>query len=244
MKELIALDPRVKGLEKTLKIGGVAVVGVLATTTIIVGGLTVISAGIVAVGALATVNFLPVAARYFALKKQQGLTKLAETFSEETIRSDEQEESVRVKYLEDQYKIARSELEGAQDELRQQIKTSTVDEQAMLTTQIEALQQVIENAEITLFQRKQDFEELKRVNKLYIAFHRSARALEKSQGSERDPAELQRLEIARTAIKTRMRSAMAGKTIEAMNHQIRPKFDLTQIASIGNSRPIKTATTN
>lgn len=233
------LDPRVVPLEKKLKLAGVAVVAIATSGVVIVGSLSIIAAVGVGLIALAAVNFgIPVGARYIALQKQKALTALAETFSEETIRVDESQEGERIQILENSYKTSRSELEGAQEELRNQLSTATQEEQTMLQGQIDALQNVIENAEQTLMQRKQDFEELKRINKLYIAFHRSSKAMEKSGKAERSSTELQRLETARSSIKTNMRSAMAGKTIEAMNSQLRINPDMTKVAQIGNSRPL------
>jgi hypothetical protein len=240
MNEIIEIsDPRAKSVEKWAKVGGVAVVATAASVAVIAVGATVITAAVVGVVALAAVNFgVPVAARFIALKKQQTMTKLAEVFSEETIREDERNEGERITILEQQYRTSRSELEGAQEELRQQAHGATNDEVAMLETQISSLQGVIDNAESTLRQRKEDFAELQRVNKLFIAFHRSAAAMEKAQGAERDPAELQRLDTARAAIKTRMRSALAGKTIETMNAQLHQKVDIVRVAQLGNSKPI------
>jgi hypothetical protein len=236
------LDPRVKGVEKALKYGGAVVVAVVASTAVIASAGSVIVAGIALTGAIATINFLPVFARWAALKKQQGLTKLAEEFSEETIREDERKEGERIGILEDSYKKNRAELEGAQEVLREQLETAKEDEHDMVQAQINALQSVINNAEATLLQRKADYEELKRVNGLYIALHRSAEAMEKSEGAERNPQQLQDLKTARESIKTRMRAAMAGKTIEAMDNQFRQKPNLVKIAQLGNSRPLTVPT--
>lgn len=235
------LDPRVQPLNTKLKVAGTAVVAVAASGVVLTGALTAAAAGAVVILALGIVNFgVPVAARYFALKKQQTLTALAEKFSEETIREDETQEGERISVLEASYKTSRAELEGAQEELRNQIATATEEEREMLQNQVDALQSVINNAEQTLLQRKQDYEELKRINKLYIAFHRSAMAMEKSEDAVRSNAEFQRLETARASIKTNMRAAMAGKTIEAMNSQLRIKPDMAKVAQIGNSRPLTT----
>jgi hypothetical protein len=239
MNQPTELDPRVENVQKWAKVAGTVVVGVIASWTIIFVGASIITASVVAVIALAMVNFVvPVTARAIALWRQKALTHLAEKYSEETIREDELQESERIRFLEDQYKSSRSELEGAQEELRAQVKQASEEEKAMLLTQIHTLQDIIVSAEITLKQRKTDFSELQRVNKLYIAFHRSATAMERAQGAQRDPQELQRLVTARTAIKTRMRAAMAGKTIEAMNTQSLETPSLAQVAHIGNSRPV------
>ena len=65
-----------------------------------------------------------------------------------------------------------------------------------------------------------DLVELNRVNRLLITFDRSARAMGKAQGAERNPEEQQRLVTARTAIKTRMRTAIAGQQVQAMRHEV------------------------
>jgi hypothetical protein len=166
---------------------------------------------------IAMVNLVPVVARSLALWKQKSLTALTEAFSEETIREDEGKEAERVRLLESQYITSRSELEGAQEELRKQLKGASPDEEGMLQAQIDAMEQVIIGAQETLKTRKEDFIELQRVNKLYIALHRSAAAMEKVQGAERNVEEIQRIETARNSIKTRMRAAMAGKTVEQMD---------------------------
>ena len=239
MGQITELDPRVVPMEKKLKVAGTAIVAVAASGVVIAGGLSIIAAVGVGLLALGAVNFgIPVGARQIALWKQKALTALAEKFSEETIREDETQEGERIGVLESSYKPSRAELEGAQEELRNQIATATEEEREMLQNQVDALQNVINNAEQTLLQRKQDYEELKRINKLYIAFHRSAMAMEKSEDAVRSNAEFQRLETARASIKTNMRAAMAGKTIEAMNGQLRVKSDMAKVAQIGNSRPI------
>ena len=233
------LDPRVRGFEKWVKGIGLAAVAIVASGVVVAVGASVIAA--VAVGgiALVVVNFgIPVGARYIALKKQQALTKLAEVFSEDTIREDERQEGERIRGLEDAYTTSRAELEGAIAELHDQMKHATDAERVMLQSQIDTLQGVIESAEANLRQRKEDFVELQRVNKMYIVFYRSAAIMQKTRGAERDPEELQRLETARTSIKTRMRQAMAGKTVEAMNTEVQPKFSFGQVARIGNSQPV------
>lgn len=239
MSQPTEIDPRVQKFQKWIQLAGVGLVALAASAAIIVLGTSVITASVVGIIALFMVNFaVPVAARSIALWRQKALTSLAENYSEETIREDERSEGERIRYLEQQYITSRAELEGAQEELRVQITHATNEEREMLETQIGALQDIIISAEETLKQRKNDFAELQRVNKLYIAFHRSATAMEKAQGAERDPAELQRLETARTAIKTRMRAAMAGKTIAAMNVKSNTTPSLTQVAQLGNSRPV------
>ena len=214
------LDPRVKGFETKLKLAGVAVVTVLASGVVIVGGLSVIAAGAVALGALVMVNFVPVAARWMALKKQGALTQLAETFSEETVRLDEAEEATRVSEAEKAFTTTKSELEGAIDEMRNQLVGSTPEEAEVVNAQIHEMEKVISTQEATLLDRQLDLKELRRVNKLLIAIDRSARAMSKAQGAERDPAEHERLMTARNAIKTRMRSAIAGQQVEAMRREV------------------------
>ena len=235
MENATNLELQFQKMQQYIKYGGLAIVAVMASITIAVAGASVLVAGITAIVALAMVNLLPVLARQFALWRQKAMTHLAETFSEETIREDERNEGERIRELEVQYKASRSELEGAMDELHGQMATCTNEERNMLQSQIDSINLAIRNAEESLMQRKQDYVELQRVNKLYIAFHRSASAMEKAQGAERDPAELQSLETARASIKTRMRSAMAGKTIESMNKQINAPALTVKTAGLGNS---------
>ena len=98
------LDPRVIKLEKLIKGIGLAAVAVAASSAVIAVGASVVAASAIALVALAAVNFaVPVGARYLALKKQQALTRLAEVFSEETIREDERQEAERIKDLEQSY---------------------------------------------------------------------------------------------------------------------------------------------
>ncbi len=215
-----SLDPRVQGFEKKLKLAGVAIVGVLASAVVVVGGLSIIAAGVVVLGALVMVNFVPVAARWMALKKQASLTRLAETFSEETVREDERRETERVGEAEAAFTTTKSELEGAIEEMRGQLNGATPDEQNVVNSQVSTMQGVIASEEEVLRQRQQDLKELRRVNGLLIAIDRSARAMSKAQGAERNPEEQQRLMTARNAIKTRMRSAIAGQQVEAMRRQV------------------------
>ncbi len=214
------LDPRFTGFERKLKLAGVAFVTVVASGVVIVGGLSVIAAGGVALGALAVVNFIPVAARWMALKKQAALTYFAETFSEETVREDERHEAERVGEAEVALAITKSELEGAIEELRGQLDAATPDEQHVINEQIHTMERVITSEDAALRQRQVDLKELRRVNGLLIAIDRSARAMSKAQGAERNPEEHQRLMTARNAIKTRMRSAIAGQQIEAMRREV------------------------
>lgn len=211
-------DPRFNKIQKATKVAGVVVVAGAASVAITMIGASIITASVVAVVSLFMVNFVvPVAARSVALWRMNTITRLTETFSEETIREDEQKEGERIGVLEEQYMTSRAELEGAQEELEKQISRATADEKDMLKEQVKSLQVVIDEAEDTLKQRKVDFSELQRVNKLYIALHRSANAMQKAQGAKRNSEELQRIEIARTSIKNKMREAMAGRTIDSMN---------------------------
>lgn len=237
------LDPRVKKFQTGLKVAGAAAVAVVGSGVVIVGSLSVMAAGALALGALAMVTFvIPVGARSLALARQKALTALAETFSEETIRDDEEAEAERVKILEQQYKISRAELEGAQEEMRNQLDGADTATQELINSQVAELQNVIDEGEATLQQRMFDLEELRKANKLYIAFQRAAAAMIKAQGAERTAAERQRIETARNAIKTRMRGAMAGKTIESMRSKAgvggSDKLPLHKVAAIGSSRPV------
>lgn len=217
-KELLTLDPRAQKLQTTVKVVGTGAVAIIASTAVIATGASLVVASVIGIVGLFMVNFaVPVAARSIALWRQNMITKMTEAFSEETIREDEEKEGERIKTLETQYVTSRSELEGAQEELEKQMKDSNSDEKGLIKDQIASLQEVIDNAEDTLKTRKGDFKELQRVNKLYIALHRSAKAMETAQGAERNTAEIQRIETARNSIKTKMREAMAGKTIEKMN---------------------------
>lgn len=244
MGQIVELDPRVVPLEKKLKMAGIVVVAAAASVVVIVGGLSIIAAVGVGLAALTAVNFgIPVGARYIALKKQQALTALAETFSEETVREDESSEGGRITTLENEYKIKRAELEGVQDLLRSELATEDEDSKQMIEGEISQLQSVIDNAEDILKQRKIDFAELKKTNRLLIAFHRSAKAMENSQAAERNPEELQRLETARNSIKTRMRAAVAGQTIQAMNAHIKQRPSFAKVAQLGNSKPVTLSST-
>lgn len=222
----LTLDPRAAKVQVIAKTAGVGLVAVAASAAVIVAGASIAVAGTAALVGLFMVNYLvPVGARSIALWKQKSLTVLAETFSEETLREDERKESDRIKMLETQYVEARAEIEGAQDELKKQLKESTKEEGEMINAQIGSLQSIINNAEEMLKTRKSDFVELTRLNKLYIALHRGAAAMEKAQGSERTSQQMQDIQTARDAIKNKMRAAMAGKTIDAMNLAIKPKAE-------------------
>jgi hypothetical protein len=229
MSSTLPDDVKLVKLQGYAKVAGtVAVVGAASAAVVVVGA-SLVTASVVAVVGLVMVNFVvPVTARSVALWRVKALTKMTEAFSEETIREDEQKEAERIAVLEDQYSSSCAELEGAQEEISKQLKTASLEEQEMLNGQINAIQAIIQDAEDTLRQRKIDFVELQRINKLYIALHRSAKAMEKAHGAERNPEELQRIEVARTSIKSKMRQAMAGKTIDSMNLAINKPTSLTK----------------
>lgn len=217
-QDTLPTDQRFNKIQTYTKVAGVTVVAGAASLAVITIGASVITASVIAAASLFMVNFVvPVVARSVALWRVNAITRLTEVFSEETIREDEQKEGERISTLEEQYTVSRAELEGAQEELEKQISRATADEKDMLKEQVKSLQVVIDEAEDTLKQRKIDFAELQRVNKLYVALHRSANAMQKAQGAQRNSAELQRIEIARTSIKNKMREAMAGRTIDSMN---------------------------
>jgi len=205
-------------VQTVAKAAGVGIVAVAASAAVIVTGASVVVAGTAAIAGLFMVNFLvPLAARSIAVWKQKGLTAIAETFSEETIREDERQEDERVRQLQDEYVTAAANIQNAQDELRNQLASATDEEKVLLNSQIQALQEVVDDAENTIEQRIEDLAELKRTNKLYIALHRAGKAMGSAQSSKRDAEQMQRLETARAAIKTRMRSAMAGQKIAQLN---------------------------
>jgi uncharacterized protein (DUF342 family) len=218
---LMTLDPRAQKLGTAVKVVGVGAVAVVASGVVVAAGASLAVASVVGVVGLFSVNYLvPVAARMIAVWRQKSLTVIAETFSEETIREDEVKESDRIRVLEQQYVSSRAELENAQEELRKQMKTCSEEEKVLLDSQVQMLSRIISESEEELKTRKSDFVELQRVNKLYIALHRSAAAMQKAQGSTRNSEEMQRIETARTAIKSKMRQAIAGKTIDSINSSI------------------------
>ena len=238
MAQIVEMDPRALSTEKKWKVAGAAVVAAAASGVVIVGGLSIIAASVVGLTALAVLNFaVPVGARYIALKKQQALTALAETFSEETIREDELAEGRRLQQQETTFMTLSAELGGGQEQLKSAMETANEEERNMLQGRIDQLQGVIDGAEKALKEKKADFAELQRINKLYIAFHRSAEAMEKYQGQKRNPAEQQRLETARESIKKRMREQMAGAKIEAMDQAVHQKLSMSRVAQLGVSQP-------
>lgn len=219
------LDPRALKVQNIAKYAGASAIVAVGSLAVIASGGLVVVAGVAMVAGLATINFLPVAARSLALWKQKSLTSLAEAFSEETILEDEKKEYDRIKVLEQQFKLSSAELEGSIEELNKQLVGATEVEREAIKAQVQAMKSVIQDAEDTLITRKKDLEELTRVNKLYIALHRSATALEKAQGAERDSQEIQNIELARNSIKTRMRAALAGQKIEQINRSSNKKLE-------------------
>ena len=240
-QDLSPIDPKFLKIQGTAKAAGTVLVVGAASAAVVVVGASLITASVVAVVGLVMVNYVvPVAARSVALWRVKTMTQLTETLSEETIREDELKEGNRVEVLEQQYISSRAELEGAIEEISKQLSQATTEEQEILENEIAALRSVISNVETVLMQRKADLIELKRVNKLYITLHRSAKAMQKAHGAERNPEELQRVEIARNSIKTKMREAMAGKTIDSMNLKMKPATTLigqiSEINAATNSR--------
>jgi hypothetical protein len=237
MSQIQDLDPRVKGFEAKAKVVGVAVVAVATAAAVAVAATTVVAAGVMVVAALVTVNFVPVAARRLALWKQGMLTKLAEEFSEETIREDERKEAERVDEAGRALVLMKSELQGSIEELRKQKSGASPDEISVIDNQISTLEGVIVDQENDLRQQQQDLKDLQRVNGLLIAMDRSARAMNKARGSKRDPEEQQRLVTSRNAIKTRMRSAIAGQQVDAMRREVDGNFSTPSVAALGHSEP-------
>lgn len=240
MADMQITDPKALSLQKKLKIVGAGAIAVAGSGIVIVGGLGIIAACGVGLVAVAAVNIVPVVARYIALKKQQALTALAETFSEETIRADEEAEAGRVQELETEYKVTKSELQGAQEVLRDEIEGSDEQTAANLTAQIATVQDVIDRAGAKLEERMEDLKQLRKANRVYIAFERSARAMLRAEGAERTAAERQRVEEARNAIKTRMRAAGAGQEIKSMRDRVGDsmKLSTSKAAALGmNTSP-------
>jgi hypothetical protein len=219
------LDPRALKVQNIAKYAGASAIVAVGSLAVIASGGLVVVAGVAMVAGLATINFLPVAARSLALWKQKSLISLAEAFSEETILEDEKKEYDRIKILEQQFKLSSAELEGSIEELNKQLVGASEVEREAIKAQVQAMKSVIQDAEDTLITRKKDLEELTRVNKLYIALHRSATALEKAQGAERDSQEIQNIELARNSIKARMRAALAGQKIEQINRSSNKKLE-------------------
>jgi hypothetical protein len=232
------LDPRVKGIEKGVKYVGAAVVAVGAATIVVVTGGAIIVAGVTVIGAIVMINVLPVVGRRLALWKQGKLTQLAEEFSEDTIRDDERKEAERVREAEEAFKTTKAELEGSIEELRLQKDGSSPDEINVIDNQMQTMEQVIAQQGDALQQRQLDLKELRRVNGLLITMDRSARAMQKAQGVERDPEEQQRIVTARNAIKTRMRTAIAGQQVDAMRRATHGKISPQSAAQLGHAQPV------
>jgi hypothetical protein len=232
------LDPRVRGIEKGVKYVGAAIVAVGAAAIVAVTGGAIIVAGVTVIGAIIMINVLPVVGRRLALWKQSKLTQLAEEFSEETIRDDELREGERLTDAEESFKTTKAELEGAIEELRAQKSGASEDEMPVIDNQIQTLEGVIAEQSEALLQRQADLKELNRVNGLLIAMDRSARAMQKVQGAERDPAAQQRLVTARNAIKTRMRTAIAGQQVDAMRRAVNGKTSPVSVTQLGHTQPV------
>lgn len=226
------LDPRVKGFEKKVKVIGVGLVAAAAAVVVAITGGAIIVASLAVIGALVLVNVVPVVARRMAIWKQSKLTEIAEEFSEETIREDERHEAGRVLDAEKAFTTMKSELEGAIEELRGQLKGASLDEQEVINNQIVEMEVVITKQEEDLRQRQVDLKELRRINGLLIAMDRAARAINKAQGAERNPEEQERLVTARNAIKTRMRAAIAGQQVEAMRRDVNGKTSPPSVAQL------------
>ena len=236
MKTGINLDPRVVPLEKKLKMAGAAVVAVAASGVVIVGGLSIIAAVGVGLAALAAVNFgIPVGARYIALKKQQALTALAETFSEETIREDERQEGDRLAEQQRLYKTQSADFGNVIEELSSNLDEATQEEHGLLQGQIDQLNGVLKGAETAIKEKVAGLAELKRVNRIYVGLHRAAKAMKGSQDLARNAEQIQRVETARNAIKTRMREALAGQKLEVMNAPLQTRLSVAKVAQLGSS---------
>ena len=238
MNDIQPLDPRVQGFEKKARLIGAGLVTVFAAVVVAVTGGALIVAGVVAVGGIVAVNVVPVISRRLALWKQGSLTKLAEEFSEETIREDERHEAERVVEAERSFTTMKAELEGAIEELRGQRQGASDDEVQVIDNQISTMEGLITDEGNALQQRQVDLKELRRVNGLLIAMDRSARAMQKVKGAERNPEEQQRLVTSRNAIKTRMRAAIAGQQVDAMRRQVNGKFSPLSAAQLGQSQPV------
>jgi hypothetical protein len=236
MGQIVELDPRVVPFEKKLKMAGVAVVAATASGVVIVGGLSIIAAVGVGLAVLAAVNFgIPVGARYIALKKQQALTALAETFSEETIREDERQEGNRLAEQQRLYTTQSAEFGNVIEELSSNLNGATQEERDLLQGQIDQLNGVLNDAETAIKEKVADLAELKRVNKIYVGLHKAAKAMKGSQDLTRNAEEIQRIETARNAIKTRMREALAGQKLEAMNAPLQTRLSVAKVAQLASS---------
>ena len=225
-------------LEKKIKLAGTAVVVAAASGVVIVGSLSIIAAVGVGLIALAAVNLgLPLGARQIALWKQKGLTALAEKFSEETIREDERQEGDRLAQQQKLYTDQAAEFGNIIEELSSNLNNATQEEYDLLQGQINELNGVLKDVEESIRQKVADLAELRRVNKIYVGLHKAAKAMKGSQDLKRNAEQIQRVETARNAIKTRMRGALAGQKLEAMNAPLQSRLSVAKVAQLGVSAP-------
>jgi hypothetical protein len=178
-----------------------------------------------------------------ALKKQQALTALAEVFSEETIREDERNEATRLEEQQAAYQNQEAEFGNIIDELRENMKGANDEETSILQGQIDELVRILEDAHEALQQKTNDLVELRRTNGVYISLHRAAKAMKRGQDQQRNAAEIERIKTARNAIKTRMREALAGQKVAAMNAPLKDRLPVSGVAQIAVS-PVDTTFTN
>lgn len=217
----IELSPEAKKIQNWVKGAGLLVVAALASLIVGAVGLSIVGASAIGLAALFMVNFgIPVGARYIAVWRQKAMTRIAEVYSEETIREDERLEGERIAEQEKQYKISRPALESAIDELTNQIPHCDEDQKQMVVSQIASLRNSINCSEDVIRQKKEEFASLVKQNNLWVALDRAARAEQKAQGTMPNPEQIQQVNAARAAIKSRLRAVNAGRTIEAMNLSI------------------------
>lgn len=237
MNSPVQLDPKFQSFETKLKLAGTAVIAVSVSGIVIAGSLAIVTAVGLGLLALAAVNFgIPVGARYITLKRQQAMTALAETFSTETIQKDEIEEGQRIVEQQQLYKKQAAEFGNIIDELHANMKNADPEEIDILQSQIDDLNRILTDGYEAITAKVYDFEELKRVNKLYIATHRAGLAMSSSQDLARKTEQIQQVETARTAIKTRMREAVAGKKLEEANRSIQQRVTVSTVMNITNTR--------
>jgi hypothetical protein len=234
------LDPRVKKFQTGLKVAGAAAVAVVGSGVVIVGSLSVMAAGALALGALAMVTFvIPVGARSLALARQKALTALAETFSEETIREDEKAEERRVAEARDAYTKTAAALNGTIEALTNQIEHANENERALLEEQIANFKTVIANEFEELRVMEASLTELKRVNPIFIELHRAAEQMKKMKKQVRNPEQLERIITARNAIKSDMRQQIEAQRVRALQQEMRgPQSSIGKQAQIGVSAPV------
>ena len=215
-------DPKAKQLMQVAQIGGTVVVGAAALVVIMVAGTSLVVAGGIGLAGLVLINFvLPVGARALAIARQKAYTSLAENFSEETLKDDEVKEGQRIQQMETEYINARAAMESASQEIRQQLSKANPDQAQVMQNQLDAMSQVVLNAEAALKERKADFEQLKEEDAVLIAINKGANALKKFGGAQRNPQEFQDRLTARAAILNRMRQAVATQTVQQMNVQLK-----------------------